>query len=427
MKKNILVLFDHFANPLAQEFILEIDREVFAISREEFRGALFSPSIYDCLTVEQILMKYGKPFNFCNPKEQIVPVANPYLGELEFKNLIDAYLSGWISSQGEYVRSFENEFSKMFDAGYAVSCSNGTVALQLSLMALGIGRGDRVICPDFTFAATANAIISVGAEPVFVDSDVDNWCIDPKLIESRIDSSTKAIVVVHVFGQVCDMERINAIARRYGLYVVEDNAEGLGSKFKDKFTGTLSNIGTYSFFANKMITTGEGGMCTTKSLTIAERMREIRDHGMRPERRYWHTRLGLNLRMTNLQASIGLAQLTKFNNLVQHRLQLENDYKKQINPSSVKYAINNNSDVLPVVWFVSVLLERMSVTSLIDMAKSFNIDIRPFFKSLSTMPAFETFGSYCPVSEHISSVGVNLPTHLGVDSKVINKIANFIN
>ena len=208
------------------------------------------------------------------------PVATPYVNGNEFKYLTDAFLSTWISSSGKYIDKFESEFSNYSDCSYGVTVSNGTTALHLALVALGIGEGDEVIIPDLTFAATINAVLHANATPVIVDIEKESWCINPSEIKKAITARTKAIIPVHLYGQPCDMDAIMEIAKTYKLKVVEDCAEAHGAMYRNQKVGSFGDIGCFSFYGNKVITTGEGGMCITNDLVLDERMRNLRDHGM---------------------------------------------------------------------------------------------------------------------------------------------------
>ena len=261
-----------------------------------------------------------KVVDFFEYKQNVhFPVAIPNLNGNEFKYLTDAFLSTWISSSGKYIDKFESEFSSYSDCTYGVTVSNGTVALHLALVALGISEGDEVIIPDLTFAATINAVLHANATPVIVDIGKDSWCISPDEIKKAITSKTKAIIPVHLYGQPCDMGAIMKIAKKYNLKVIEDCAEAHGAMYGDKKVGSFGDIGCFSFYGNKVITTGEGGMCTTNNSELNNKMRILRDHGMSATKRYWHDIVGYNYRMTNLQAAIGLAQLERIEDIHKNR------------------------------------------------------------------------------------------------------------
>jgi len=349
------------------------------------------------------------------------PVAVPNLNGNEFKYLTDAFMSTWISSSGNYIGRFEREFSMYSDCKYGVSVSNGTSALHLALVVLGIGQGDEVIIPDLTFAATINTVLHANATPVIVDVDKDNWCISPEAIEKAITVKTKAIIPVHLYGQPCDMEAIMAIARKYNLKVIEDCAEAHGAMFNNKKVGSFGDIGCFSFYANKVITTGEGGMCVTNSLELDNTMRLYRDHGMSKSKRYWHEVVGYNYRMTNLQAAIGLAQLERIESIHNNRRSYECAYKSILEDKSFLF----QEDMLNskrITWLVSVLINSViDRDKLIDKLKENGLDARPFFYPLSDMDIYKNYSKGgTPISHNLSQKGLNLPTYESLKS--INEI-----
>ncbi|MDP3789898.1 MAG: DegT/DnrJ/EryC1/StrS family aminotransferase, partial [Candidatus Omnitrophota bacterium] len=242
------------------------------------------------------------------PSIRKIPVSEPLLKGNELKYLTKCIKSNWISSAGNYVERFEKKFSRCCEAGYGIACTSGTTALHLALTGFGIGRGDEVIIPTFTMIATANAVSYTGAKPVLVDSEPRTWNIDPAKIEEKITRRTKAIIAVHTYGHPAEMDRIRAIAKRYRLFVIEDAAEAHGAEYKGKRAGSIGDAACFSFYANKIITTGEGGMITTNNKKFAEFTGNLRDHAFSKERHFWHKYLGYNYRMTNLQAAVGLAQ-----------------------------------------------------------------------------------------------------------------------
>ncbi|HEX5576551.1 MAG TPA: DegT/DnrJ/EryC1/StrS aminotransferase family protein, partial [Gemmatimonadales bacterium] len=231
---------------------------------------------------------------------RFIPVAAPMLVGNEKAYVLDCLDSSWISSAGQYVSRFEAAFADFCGVKHAVACCNGTAALHVALSALGVGPGDEVIVPTLTFVATANAVIQCGARPVFVDSEPETWNIDPALIEAKITPRTKGIIVVHLYGHPAEMESIVSTARRHGLFVVEDAAEAHGAEHNGRRVGSLGDVGIFSFFGNKIITTGEGGMVTTSDDTLAARVRQLKAQGIDPNRRYWYPVIGYNYRMTNV-------------------------------------------------------------------------------------------------------------------------------
>lgn len=357
-------------------------------------------------------------------ERNFLPVAEPDLTHHELRNLMDAFLSNWISSTGDYIRSLEQRFADKAGVAYGVATSNGTVSLQLALAALGIGEGDEVIVPDFTFAASANAVIHAGARPVLVDVDPDTWCLSPEIIDAAITPRTRAVMPVHVFGRAAPMTEIAALARSRGIYVIEDCAEAHGAHYDGKPVGSFSDVASYSFFANKIITTGEGGMCVTNDADLAARMRMLRDHGMRPERRYWHDEAGFNFRMTNMQAAIGCAQLDRMDELLAMRRAVSASYERAFeNVEGVWLPTHRGSRFDDVVWFCCARVDAERRAALIDACRLANIDLRPFFNGLSSMPAYRPYARPCPNSTALGREGVNLPTSRRVTPKVAARIA----
>jgi perosamine synthetase len=358
------------------------------------------------------------------PEATFLPVAEPDLTHGEMRNLIDAFLSTWISSTGEYIRTFEARFAEKTEMSHGVATSNGTVSLHLALAALGIGEGDEVIVPDFTFAASANTVIHVGARPVLVDVDPETWCISLDAIERAITPRTRAIMPVHVFGRPAPMAEIQALAKKHGIYVIEDCAEAHGARYDGKPVGSFSDVASFSFFANKIITTGEGGICLTNDPDLAARMRVLRDHGMRPERRYWHEEAGFNFRMTNMQAAVGCSQLDRMDELLAMRREVHELYEQAFaGMPGVSFPPPMPGRFSPVVWFSCALVPAAKRAGIIDACRRENIDIRPFFHGLSSMPAYRRYARVCPVSTSLAASGVNLPTSRKIDARIANKIA----
>ena len=358
------------------------------------------------------------------PEATFLPVAAPNLTHAELRNVLDAFLSTWISSAGEYIGRFEKAFAARTGMAHGVATSNGTVSLHLALAALGICPGDEVIVPDLTFAASANTVIHVGATPVLVDIDPDTWCISPAAIERAITPKTRAVMPVHLFGRPAPMTEISAVAKAHGLYVIEDCAEAHGALYDGRPVGSFSDVASFSFFANKIITTGEGGMCLTNDPAIAARLRVLRDHGMRPERRYWHEDVGFNFRMTNLQAAIGCAQLERMDAFIAERRRAHAVYGAALaGIPGIDLPPPMSNRATPVVWFSCALVPADKRAAMIEACRAINIDIRPFFHGLSSMPAYKRYACECPVSNRLASSGVNLPTSGQVDERLAARIA----
>jgi len=351
-----------------------------------------------------------------------IPIAKPNLDSQELNNIIDAFNSGWISSKGSYIEKFESDFADYVGMKFGISTSNGTTALHLALEALGIGKNDKVIIPSLTFIAVANAVRYVGATPVFVDSDPNYWCIDPAQIESKIDKQTKAIIVVHLYGHPCDMGVICQIAKDNGLLIIEDCAEAHGAEYKGKRVGSFGVISCFSFYGNKIITTGEGGMCLTNDIALVNKMKILRDHGMNPEKRYWHDVVGYNYRMTNLQAAIGVAQLQKIDLIINKKRQIASMYKKLLeNENSITL-----SPEMPwaknVYWLYSILTESKSRNKIIKKFAEVGIETRPFFYTIPMLPPYNFPAVKTPVADELSTKGVNLPSGFHIMYSDVEKI-----
>jgi perosamine synthetase len=340
------------------------------------------------------------------------PIAEPDIGELEIEYVTDAVRSGWVSSLGRYVEEFERGFADFCRTRHAVSTANGTVALHLALAALGIGPGDEVIVPTLTFIATASAAIYAGARPVFVDSDPQTWCLDPAAVERAITPRTRAIIPVHLYGHPADMDPIMDSASRHNLIVVEDAAESHGALYKGRMTGGLGNAGIFSFYGNKLITSGEGGMLVTNDSALADRGNFLHDHAMRAETRYYHSEIGYNYRITNLQAALGLAQLRRAPELIARKREIMRWYREflgdredlRLNPS-MPWAESS-------FWMVCAILpSRLDRDSMMKDLRADGIDSRPFFKPLHTLPPLRKYdcGNRFPIAEDLSRRGLSLP------------------
>lgn len=348
-------------------------------------------------------------------ENKIIPVCEPCLIGNEKKYVNDCIDSNWISSAGKFIDKFETTFAEALGAKYGISCSNGTVALHLALVVLGISAGDEVIIPTFTMIATANAVKYTGATPILVDADIESWNIDVYAIEKKITSRTKAIIPVHIYGNPCNMDKISDLAKKYNLYVVEDAAEAHGALYKNKKIGSISDITCFSFYANKIISTGEGGMLLTNNKEIYEKGIILRDHAFSAERHFWHQYIGFNYRMTNLQAAIGLAQVECFDELVNRRInnaKLYIDHLKHIEgivfPPTEPTCKN-------VFWMFSILLNGHCKHTRDELRKKLadnGIETRTFFIPIHLQPIYfdENTGNEFPISEYLCKNGMYLPS-----------------
>lgn len=358
-----------------------------------------------------------------------ISVTEPSFDEKEVEYVSECVLSGWVSSGGPFVERFEKMMADYCGAQYAVSCSSGTAALHLILLAYGIGAGDEVIVPSLTFIATANAVTYTGAKPVFVDSDPETWNIDPYKIKGSITPRTKAILPVHLYGHPADMDPILDVAKEHDLLVIEDAAEAHGAEYMGRKVGTIGDAGIFSFFGNKIITTGEGGMIVTNNERISERCRFLRDHGMSKERRYWHTSLGYNYRLTNLQAALGVAQLEKIQSIIYKKKNVSKNYEKCLKnipgitlPPNMEWAKN-------VFWLYTILIDDkvcgISVEEIIARCDDKGIETRPVFPPIHEQPIYST-GQSLPVAERISATGISLPSSPDISDIMILKVCNVI-
>ena len=364
-----------------------------------------------------------------------IPVAEPSLGEEELKNVIEAVKSGWISSKGKFIEEFEREFAKYCGVKYGVATANGTVALHLALKALGIGKGDEVIVPTLTFVATANAVTYCNAKPVFVDSHPEYWCIDPEKIEEKITKDTKAIIVVHLYGHPCDLDWIMDIAKDRELYVIEDCAEAHGAEYKGKKVGSFGDIACFSFYGNKIITTGEGGMCITNNEEFAEKMRILRDHGMSKHKKYWHEVVGFNYRMTNLQAAIGVAQLKKLDEFVEKKRQIAKWYAEELKELEDRGLITLHPEMKwakCVYWMYSILIKdsaKVNRDKLLKELEKKGIETRPFFVPMHMLPIYKLTEEY-PIAQELARKGLNLPSSVSLNkinlSYVVSNIVKLL-
>ena len=352
----------------------------------------------------------------------MIPVNRPLLDGSEKKYLDECIDSGWISSEGPFVKKLEAEFSKLMGCAHGVAVCNGSAAIDVALAALRIGPGDEVILPSFTIISCAAAIVRAGAVPVVVDCQSDTWNIDPMLIAAKITDHTKAIMVVHIYGLPVDMDPVTALARKHGLFIIEDAAEQHGQTYKGRPVGSLGDIATVSFYPNKQITTGEGGMVLTNDKALADRCRDLRNLCFDKERRYVHQELGWNFRMSNVQAAIGVAQLERIDQILAKKRQIGHWYQQRLRghprlqlPSErTEYAEN-------IYWVFGVVLDDavpFDAAEVMARLKSKGVDSRHFFWPIHEQPVFQNRGwfmnEHCPNAERIARRGLYLPSGVGL-------------
>ncbi|MGC2656611.1 MAG: DegT/DnrJ/EryC1/StrS family aminotransferase [Bryobacteraceae bacterium] len=357
-----------------------------------------------------------------------IAVAHPALSGNEKKYVLECLDTGWISSIGRFIPLFEERFAAYCGSEYAVACCNGTCALHLALAALGVGPGDEVIVPTLTYIASANAVTYCGARPVFVDSGKRTMNIDPNLIEQHITSRTKAIIAVHLYGHPADMDAILAIGRRHGLKVIEDAAESHGALYKGMKTGSLADIATFSFYGNKIITTGEGGMVTCSDRTLEEKLRMLRGQGMDPRQRYWFPMVGYNYRMTNVAAAIGVAQLEQIDSLLERRFDLAAEYRRHLSRFDDLIQLPGEEPwVRHAFWAYPIVLREpvgVSRDEVMQRLTEDGIETRPVFYPMHVLPPYlEEGSSRYPVADNLSQRGMMLPMHTLLDFDDVAYIA----
>lgn len=362
-------------------------------------------------------------------EKEFLPVSAPMFVGNERAYVLDCLDSSWISSSGQYLDRFEAMFAEFCGVEHAVSCSNGTTALHLALLALDLAPGDEVIVPTLTFVASANAVRYCGAEPVFVDVDAETWTMDPAAIEARITPRTKGIMVVHLLGHPVDMDAVQVIADRHGLWVLEDAAQAHGAECRGRRTGSLGRLATFSFFGNKIISTGEGGMVTTDDADLAARMRLLKSHGMDPNRRYWHPVVGYNYRMTNVAAAIGLGQLEKIDWHLERRREVAAWYREALKGETLITWQSEQSWARHAWWmFTAVLDDAIPVDRETVMARlrENGIETRPVVYPMHQLPPYRdaAMGQSFPVADRIARRGINLPTWAKMTSVDVERVVN---
>ncbi len=377
-----------------------------------------------------ILDAQGRPVDFA-AFEQIyrVPVAEPNLTGRELEYVTDCVASNWISSQGKYVNRFEQEFALLCESRYALATSNGTSALHLGLVALGVGPGDEVIVPDLTFIASANAVTYCGAKAVLVDVDRVTWTIDPGEVEAAITPRTRGIIPVHLYGHPAEMDSILRIADRHGLFILEDCAEALGARYRSRIVGSLGTGACFSFYGNKTLTTGEGGMLVTNDESLYRKARMLRDHGMSPERRYWHPFVGFNYRLTNLQAAVGVAQVERINEILNRKAEIDKLYRQNLSDTLCLILPPSQPWAEPVCWLFSILVDEsicgVSRDELLAHMDRKQIGCRPVFQPLHVQPPYLMAKAF-PVTEALSREGISLPSALSLKDRDIEYICTTI-
>jgi perosamine synthetase len=375
-----------------------------------------------------VLDNYGNLIDLLKrDSHTFIPLSEPNIGPLE-KQLVNETLdSNWISSTGNFVSEFETRFGEYIGSPNCVTVSNGTVGLVLALKALGVGYGDEVIVPSLTFGATANAVLQVGARPIFVDVDCETWCLDNRLIESSITQHTKAIMPVHLYGHSADIDGLKEVIGSRNILIIEDAAEAIGTKYKGQLVGSMCDAAVFSFFANKTITTGEGGMVAFKSSEIATKARRMRSHGFSPERRYEHDIWGTNFRLTNMQAALGVAQLERVDSLIEKKKLIAKWYQNTFDQLGIE-----GVDLPPnmgwnesTFWLYTILLPNaIKPAELVAYLQLNRIESRRVFAPLHRQEYFLNYSSEKDFSntENIYGRGISLPSSTNLEKKHIEKV-----
>jgi perosamine synthetase len=361
-----------------------------------------------------------------------IPVNRPLLNGKEKEYVVQAIESGWISSDGPFVEEFEHKFSKKVNRKYGIAVANGSAALEIAVKAIGITPGQEVIMPTFTIISCALSVIRNGAKPVFIDAFPDTWNLNYEEIESKITSRTAAIMPVHIYGLPAEMNPINQIAAKYNLEIIEDAAEAHGQTYFGKPCGSFGILSTFSFYANKHITTGEGGMIVTDDWNVAEKCRKLRNLYFEPERRFVHHDFGWNYRMTNLQAAVGLAQLESLEDSIMRKKSLGNKYQSFLqNNQFLQKPISEMQGYQNNYWVFGVVVKPESpkrADQIINELKNEGIGTRPFFWPMHKQPILsDYFQTSLPVSEQISTSGFYLPSGVGTTDQEIEEVSKKLN
>ena len=367
-------------------------------------------------------------------KKTIYPVSIPYISQRDINSVNKVLKNGWISSDGPEVRKFESEFSKFIGRKYSIAVSNGTAALEIAIKALGIKKNDEVLIPNFTIISTALAVVKQQAKPVLVDCNLENWNIDINQLENKINKKTKAIIITHIYSFANDMDKILKICRKNKIFVIEDAAEVIGLKYKNKKCGSFGDISTFSFYANKQITTGEGGMISVNKFDLYNKCKSLRNLCFGKLNRFNHEDIGWNYRMTNIQAALGLSQIKNINKIVKKKIMIGRQYYKNLK-------LNKNLTILPpfisysknIYWVVGILIKNKKIKSslLAIELRKFGIMTRPFFWPMHEQQIFKKMKlfkeSKFPNSTYLARYGLYLPSYYNLNNKQIDYISSVVN
>jgi perosamine synthetase len=367
-------------------------------------------------------------------KVDFVPVNKPLLKGNEKKYLIECIETGWISSEGPFVEKFEAEFASLVNRKHAIAVTNGTSAIDAAIESLNIESGDEVIIPTFTIISCVHQIIRKGAIPVLVDSDAETWNMDVSQIESKITTKTKAIMIVHIYGLPVDVDPVIKIANQYNLKIIEDAAEMHGQNYRSKPCGSFGDVSTFSFYPNKHITSGEGGMIVTDNDEIADSCRSLRNLCFQEGKRFVHERLGWNLRMSNIQAAVGLAQLENLQNFVKYKRAMGEKYKDRLkNVSSIQLPLSETDYAKNIYWVFGLVLNSNSKLNAESVMKKLNkkgIGTRPFFCPMHLQPVLKKMGLFkgesYPIAEHLYKNGFYIPSGMDLSDDEIDFVTKSV-
>ena len=367
-------------------------------------------------------------------KNKFIPVSIPEVSSEDIKSVNSVLKKGWISSDGPEVKIFESKFSKKINRKYSIAVSNGTAALEIVIKALGIKKNDEVIIPNFTIISNALAVIKQNAKPVLIDCDLKTWNINIDEIEKKISKRTKAIIVTHIYSFSNDMDKILKICKKYKIKLIEDAAEVLGLKYKKKMCGSFGDLSTFSFYANKQVTCGEGGMISTNNFDLYQKCKSLRNLSFGKKQRFNHDDIAWNYRMTNIQAALGISQLKRLNKIVKKKIYIGNYYFKRLSknkniymtPPKIAYSKN-------IYWVVGILIKNKKVLAqkIIKDLNKYGIGARPFFWPMynqnifTKMKIFEK-GKY-PNSSYLGKYGFYIPSYIKLDNSQMNYIISIIN
>lgn len=362
--------------------------------------------------------------------KDFIPVNEPLIGNLELKYLTECIKSKWISSEGPFVKEFENKFSSFVNRRYGIAVSSGSAALDIAFQAIDIKPGDEIILPSFTIISCINEIIKSGAKPILVDSDYNNWNMNISEVKKKITRRTKAILLVHIYGLPVDFQDLLKIAKNKKIFVIEDSAEVIGQTYKGKPCGSFGDISTVSFYSNKHITTGEGGMVLTNNKKIYESCKLLRNLCFNPSKRFEHSRLGWNYRMTNVQAAIGLAQLEQVKKFIRIKRSIGEMYTKAFSKlNCLQLPIKKTNYAENIYWVFGIILKNDTSLDAVKFMKLLNkkgIGTRPFFCPMHQQPVFRKMGLFkkekFPVSDQLYKYGFYIPSGIGIKKYQIKKV-----